>query len=403
MTLRRPVRDGKVLGSGPGGCPPSRRATLAAALAALAMLAGCAGSGLPAGPSGLPKADSERLAQAVDQARAQHPKFSALGLTRPREPAARAGGPLEPVLTGTGIGFVRGLQIQEPVKAQARLFLDTTSYARGQLVLVEGGREETWPIVAYELKGTADGVFRFTYLLSDPARSLRYLVLVGGEYAEGAAKFWGVEGIVIVPGAGPSLEKWEKAYKFDFGFRYPAQPAYQNLVEEAEGLFRSLARDVPALETLDGRIKAVEGELAALRLGAPEGDAAASRQAGRVATLEERLAEMKDQRAERAEDAGNRAARYYDVRMRLDQAYAEFVTTNPYTWRNLEGRQAFYDRWQTVEFHHPRIDELLARLLPLAPNRAKLEPLRAEAMALFARNNNWDKNPSRKAPAEKAK
>ncbi|HEX7929163.1 MAG TPA: hypothetical protein VF678_16325, partial [bacterium] len=104
---------------------------------------------------------------------------------------------------------------------------------------------------------------------------------------------------------------------------------------------------------------------------------------------------LKAQARDRAAATEARALRYYEVRTAVDNGYAAFVLTNPYTWRDTAGQAELYKRWQKVEFHHPQIDDLVATLVPLLPDGKKLEDARTQAMALFAKNNNWDKNPEK--------
>jgi hypothetical protein len=226
-----------------------------------------------------------------------------------------------------------------------------------------------------------------------PTGGLRYLVVLGGPSGESGGESLAYEGLLFIPTPGKPLDEWSRTYKFDFGFHYPAPPAYFAQVDQAESLYRELQHDVPAVETLRERLGKAEAD-AATAQQAPAG--AAQRGGPDPAALDARARELKTQLAQRKAEAAIKALRYYEVRRALDDAYAAFVLTNPYTWRNLEGQAAFYQRWQTVEFHHPRIDELIARLAALLPEPKQLERARSEAMAVFARNNNWDKNPAPK-------
>jgi hypothetical protein len=337
--------------------------------------------------------DGARLSLAVAQAHAQFPELSAQGLVyEPRDIGSPGASP-ELALRGTGVGFSRGLQLEERSKGVLALYLDKTSYARGHAVLhLEGEAEQTWPIAAYELRGKADGRFEYSYLLAGPGGGLRYLVILGARYSREGVEHLAYEGILLIPTPGKPLDEWARAYKFDFGFNFPARPDYQTGVDEAETLFRQLQRDVPALERLSERLEQTRAEAASARGAGSTGP----RRGADPAQLDARAAELTEQARHLAAEAEAKALRYYQVRTAVDNAYAAFVLTTPYTWRDVDGQSEYYRRWQKVEFHHPAIDDLVARLASHLPDSVKLQKARAEAMALFARNNNWDKDPARR-------
>lgn len=357
------------------------------ALAGL-LIHGCASTSLPLSAGGFAAGDGGRLSLAVAQARAQFPELSAQGLAHEARDGGESQIAPELVLQGDGVGFSRGLQLEERSKAALQLYLDKTSYARGYAaVRLEGREKQTWPIVAYELRGKASGRFEYSYLLAGPEGSLRYLVILGGGYSRDGVERLAFEGILLIPAPGKPLDEWARAYKFDFGFTFPARPDYQAGVAEAEALFRELQRDVLALERLSEREEQVRAEAASARGAGGTGPT----------QLEARAADLREQIRRLAAETEAKALRYYQVRTAVDNAYAAFVLTTPYTWRDVEGQSEYYRRWQQVEFHHPVIDDLVARLASRLADPDRLRKTRAEAMALFARNNNWDKDPARKA------
>jgi hypothetical protein len=367
-----------------GPCAP-------ALLLAGALLAGCAAQTAELSAGGFAAGDGGRLSLAVAQSRAQFPELSAQGLAYAMRESKAGGGAPELALRGTGVGFSRGLQLKERGKGSIQLYLDKATYARGYAVVqLEGGAEEKWPIVAYELRGKAGERFEFSYLLAPPGGGLRYLVLLGGNYTDAGKEVLAYEGTLFIPAAGKPVDEWARAFKFDFGYKYPARAAYLAGVDEAESLFRELQRDVPAIQSLSERAAKTENDAASAR---QTGDGATARRGPDPAALAARAGDLKAQLAQKIGETEAKALHYYEVRTAADNAYAAFVLTNPYTWRNIAGQADAYKRWQKVEFHHPAIDKLVETLVTFLPDPKRLESARSQAMALFAKNNNWDKNP----------
>lgn len=366
-----------------------------AVLLAVALLVSCATKTTELTAGGLAAGDGDRISLALAQTRAQFPELSARGLPYAMRESKDDGAAPELALRGSGIGFSQGLQLAERTKGTIQLYLDKASYARGYAVVqLDGGSQETWPIVAFELRGSAADRFEFTYLLSTPGGGLRYLALLGGTYSDAGKDLLAYEGTLFIPTAGKPLDAWVRAYKFDFGYAYPVRPTYQTGVEEAESLFRELQKDVATIQALSERLSKAEGEVTAMKEG---GDSGTTRKGPDPVTLDARVADLKSQLIQKTAETEAKALRYYEVRTSVDNTYAAFVLTNPYTWRDRAGQADYYKRWQKVEFHHPAIDNLIETLVPFLPDSKRLESTRAQAMALFAKNNNWDKNPDRQA------
>lgn len=360
------------------------------------VLVACAGKTTELTAGGFAASNGDALSLAVAQARAQFPELSAQGMAYvPREAKPESTPPML-ALQGSGTGFSRGLQLTERTKGSIKLYLDKTSYARGYAVVKLGDAgEERWPIVAYELRGKASDRFEFSYMLEAPDGGLRYLVILGGTYSNGGKDLLAYEGTLFIPTPGKGLAEWARAYKFDFGFKYPVRPAYQEGVDEAETLFRELQGDIPAIDDLSERLERA-------RQAADAAKRAASTASGRgpdPAALDAKVADLKAQRDKKISETEVKALHYYEVRTQVDNAYAAFVLSNPFTWRDVDGETDYYQRWQKVEFEHPLIDQLMDRLVTYLPDAKRLETSRAAAMALFAKNDNWDKNPAKKAVA----
>ena len=86
---------------------------------------------------------------------------------------------------------------------------------------------------------------------------------------------------------------------------------------------------------------------------------------------------------------------YYGLRQAIAGDYAAFTRSNRYLWLGTEGRQAFYDRWKVVEYHHPRIDDLVNDYLTYTGEGGKVLEARKTAMAAVIAQDNWAKDPSR--------
>lgn len=372
--------------------PPAGVATLAALLALL--LGACAGSGLKPGPGGMPASDMARVSLVVGQTRAQFPSLSGTELPyETRKPPEGPGAEPEPALFGTGAGVQRGIQTGERPRIRVELYLEKRNYAGGhaRLTLADGSKER-WDVVAFDQRGEADERFDFTYLLSDPEGRMRYLVVIGGSYESGGTRYHGYEGTLLVPGVGHDLQNWTRAYKVDFGYRYPVTPTYQSLVEQADSLFDKLDRNARDLKRLRSEEAGLAGDLAEARAQPATGEEAQQAQARRT-DLEKQLGQVRARTKDLAAAMEQELLTYFGLRGQIADAYAAFVETNPYRWRDLEGKQAYYDAWKPVEFHHPRIDELVEAYLPAAPHPDRVREARTAAMAKVVQQNNWEKFP----------
>ncbi|MBI4081532.1 MAG: hypothetical protein HY423_02870 [Candidatus Lambdaproteobacteria bacterium] len=350
---------------------------------------------------GLAAEEANRLSLIVAQTRAQFPELSAVGLAYTPRPAPRqAPGAPELVLRGGGTSISPGVQVEPGSSAQVALYLRKPGYAEGYAeVAVDGRPARAWRIVAFDQRGHPDKSFEFLYALADPDGTLHYLAVVGGLYRQAEAEALGIEATLVDPGPAAQLDDWKRAFRIDFGKRFPAVPVYHGLVEEAVARFRDLDRDVPALEGLRQPIAEGDDRLRRLR-EAPlaEGETQAARDAA-TAEAAARVAGFREQLAAGVAAAETTFLGYYALRAKLDAEYAAFHETNHYRWLSAERQQGFYDHWKQVELHHPAIDELVGRFLPYLKDAAKLLAARSQAMELIRRNDNWDKDPSRPTPA----
>jgi hypothetical protein len=340
-----------------------------------------------------------QLSLIVAQTRAQYPARSGKDLpfqVRPR-PGDSEGQEPEEALSGTGVSMRPGLREQQPRTIQARLFLEKRTYGDGYLLITwEDGNKESWRTIAHDLQGHPERAFDFIYTLATRDGKVAYLALIGGKYEEGENKFTGFEGTLIFPGKAHDLQRWERAYKIDFGYRFPDPPPHQYKVNEAREVFESLQKGVQHVESLQADVVAREARLDALRSRPPRETATEdNRRENRreIGQVEEALAALRKRLTRQREQVEKWFLRYYQLRKEISVDYAAFTRSNPYFWASLERKQKYYDHWKAVEFHHPRIDEWINRFLRSIQNGERLLKARKEAMESVARHNNWDKKP----------
>lgn len=367
---------------------------------ALALAAGACSRAAPdAGPGGMPPLEAARASLVVAQTRSQFPELSGTEIpyeTRKPPAEARDTEP-EPALRGTGTSVEPGLQRGARERIAVVLHLEKRAYARGFLeVTREGAEPERWRVVAYDHRGQPPERFDYAYVLATPEERVRYLVLLGGRYEADGEAFLGFEGTLIVPGPGGELEAWRRAYKLDFGFRFPVVPAHQRKVEQAVTLFREVERDIARLRRLRKGIAAAEGDVTTLRNTAPAPEDADRHEAA-LRDAEARLENLQLERDGLVETTGAKLVRYYELRRAIAGEYAAFTQGNRYLWADRAGKQAFYDDWKVVEFHHPQIDNLVSAFLGLANDASRVLDARTAAMDAITRHDNWARNPSKVA------
>ena len=383
------------------------RRTLCAALliALLAMLAGCGKQAATApGEGGLPLAIQERLSLITAQTRVQFPQFS--GSEIPFEPLPETEAPppaLEtPALKGKGVRIQRGVQIGKPEQRPFALHLDRESRAHGYLVVGGSGEGNTqgerWPIVAYALSGNARKDFRFTYLLQGPDGGLRYLVLIGGAFSRAKEEFHGFEGTLIQPGPEGSLVNWRQAHKIDFGYEFPKTPPHQQKVEQADGLFKELGREIPATGRAREHLAGLRADVKDTRRRAATGND--PKAVEKLPKLEKELEQAEAEWPPRIQGIEEKLLRYYNLREALSGEFRDYLSSNPYTWKDLRGQRAVFDAWKVVEYHHPAIDELVVTYLGLNRDHEVVLQARRKAMDVIVGNDNWSRNPTRQAGGE---
>lgn len=386
-------------------------------LAAIALLAGaCSSQGISQGPAGLPANEGAQVSLVVAQTRAQFPQLSGGQIPfNPREPPAATIPAPELALRGRGVQVQPGLQMDTPKHMQAALYLDKATYAHGYLELTpDGGAAQRLPIVAYDLRGDAHKRFDFIYVLATPQGALRYLSLIGGPYTDEGTGYLGFEGTLIVPGDDNDLAHWSYAVQIDFGYRQPVVPLHQLKVKEAVALFQQLQKDMARLDTLSDQIGKTQDALAAQRAklaaategatappeAAPPSGAAQTPADQARAAIADLQAKLKTRQAgwnKLLEATAGRFVRYYGLRQAIATEYAAFTQSNRYLWLGTAGRQAFYDQWKVVEFHHPKIDHMVEDFLAFHHDDAKVRAARVAAMTEIRKQDNWSKDPSRSA------
>ncbi|MEE8436667.1 MAG: hypothetical protein V3S64_17905 [bacterium] len=358
-------------------------------------LGACAGAGLKRGPSGLSPRLVEQASLVVGQTRAQFPQHSGKKIPyQIRESRLENLPPPELALRGAGISMTPGLQDEVPKRISLSLFVDKVTYTDGYLEVKTAGGEEVWPIIAFDHTGRADGVFGFTYLLATPLGRLRYLVVIGGGYREKEQSYFGFEGTLIHPEPGKGLEKWKRAYKIDFGYKFPSPPVFPRKVAAAEKLFGELQGEVRKVERLQNALSEARSSFASLQKR-PQGKSPPGEREKTLTKAKDDADSLEESLVDRIAATEAKFHRYYRVRRELAVEFSKFLETNYYLWRDLPGKQELFDQWKAVERHHDRIDLLVLQFMNHLKEKQKLDQARRTAMKVITANNNWGKNPGR--------
>jgi hypothetical protein len=368
-------------------------------------LGGCAQRGAELGRGGLSAEDDARWSLALAQVRAQAPKNRVSGLAYAARPEPAGQSEPELALTGEADGLTQGYQTGERAHLRLSVFLDKSSYTRGYLkVSRDGAPEETWPIVSHQLRGQADGDFQFTYLVSDPGGALRAFMLIGGGYRESDDDLIAIEGALIFPDAAPKSGRfspagWKTAFPFGFILKEPRQPAYDVLSSLSLEVARELEKDVADLERLSKRLDALRAEAKAESADAanpapPGSRSAAAAQA--AAADDRRRVELEAQLRQQSEGAQGKVVHYFQLRGDADSLLAAYLETNAYRWRDAEGRNRVFARWEAPGRQGPDIEGLISQLLAYAPDPQKIEQARSAFRATVAKNRNAAKRPAGK-------
>ena len=372
--------------------------SLACMLAGILILAGCAARGqLKHAEAGMAGGDGERLALAVAQSRAQFPELSALQLRQGPLLTEQQAGREEPslALKGMGVGIAPGVQSGIRDEIELALYIDKSRYDAGYMeVAFDGGHAEIWRIIAHDLRGDVAGDFELILTLADGLARVRYLVILGGRYPARKPEYTAYEGTLILPGQGADIAAWERIYKIDFGFRHPLPPAFSAMVDDAQRRTETLKRTIRELEKRKDYIDRARSEMETLAAEPPP-ELYPELQTLELARRDDEIADMEYGLTEAAAAAEAEFVDYYRLRAEISDHYAEFTDSNLYHWQNPVRRQAYYDHWKKVEFHHPEIDNIHEALVIYLHDPTNLDQTRAEAFTIIDRNNNWDKNPAR--------
>lgn len=369
---------------------------------ALAMLlagslpAACSlGPGLSRSAGGIVPGEAQELSLTVAQLRAQYPQLSAAGMSYDvrQGPEGELAGRVSLALQGQGRSVTAGIDAAKGEPVSLTLFLDKSNYQEGYArVTVGQGHSSTWPILAFDQRGKADGDFEFLYLLGNPAGGGAYLALLGGNYKDGDAALYGMEGTLLIPSPAGTVAGWQRAYKLDFGFRSPAEPAYRALVDTAERQFRSYERRMSSLERIQAEHQRLEAQHT--RLLEQTGDAEAKPE--QLVASEQKLSTLQGQWVSEKAEARALAISYYESRAKLAQAFADFLDSNRYRWRRLEGQQEAFAYWRKAERDTAAADGLTTALLTQLEDPSSVSQARREALAAIERHANGAKAPAPK-------
>lgn len=358
-------------------------------------LGACAEGRLKRGPSGLSPRLVEQASLVVGQTRAQFPQLSGKNIPyRMREPRPENLSPPELALRGVGTSMTPGLQDEAPSRISLSLFVDKGTYTEGYLKVKKAGGEEVWPIIAFDHAGQADGVFGFTYILATPLGGLRYLVVIGGEYTEKDQSYFGFEGTLIHPEPSKGLEKWKRAFKIDFGYKFPSPPEYPGKVAAADKLFRELQEDVRNVERLQQAVAEARNRFELLQKR-PLGKSPPEERERALTKAKSGADSLEASLENRIGDTEEKFHRYYQVRRDIAVNFSKFLESNYYLWRDLPEKQELFDQWKAVEYHHDRIDLLVLQFMNHLKEKQKLDQARRTAMKVITTENNWGKNPGK--------
>jgi hypothetical protein len=319
-----------------------------------------------AAPGGRPFEEQAPLAEIVAETRAILPRIPN-DVPPPAPPEQVLREALAPVgaravLLGEGRLLRPAAFAGLPARIRVEVYLDDADPPGGYLLIDDGRRAgERWLLLSGYRVGRREDAFRYDFRVSDPARRLAYLTLLGVRYRIGARGFRSLEGYLIRPEADGALSSRSPIYPIDFGYRHPDPP------EVVVGA-RALAERIDTLEALAKR-----RETLAHRLAGQEGDAARLREASVPAAQSSRqqadlavlTGEIAGLRAE-VEGAGNALrtalAAVYRERTALAAAWVAFADGNDYRWRTPAERRAAYLPLQTLRARLPRLQQLHAAL-----------------------------------------
>ncbi len=368
---------------------------LALLLVASLQVACSLGPGLSRGAGGIVPGEAGELSLTVAQLRAQYPQLSAAGLAYEvrQGPETELAGRVSLALQGQGRGVTAGMDAAKGEPVSLTLFLDKANYQEGYARVTLGqGHSSTWPILAFDQRGKADGSFEFLYLLGNPAGGSAYLALLGGSYKDGDAALYGMEGTLLIPSPTGTVAGWQRAYKLDFGLRGPAVPAYRALVDEAERQLRSYERRMSSLERIQAEHQRLESQHAKLL----EQAGAAESKSEQLVTAEQRLATLQGQWISEKADARGLAIHYFQTRARLAQAFAEYLDSNRYRWQRLAGQQEAFEHWRKADRDTAAADGLTTALLAQLDDPGPVNQARREALAAIEQHGNAAKAPTPK-------
>ena len=377
-------------GTGPAG----PLAMVTALLLAASLPAACSqGTGLSRGPGGIVPAEAQELSLTVAQLRAQYPQLSADGLAYGvREgPEAALAGRVSLALQGQGRSVKAGIDAAQGESVSLTLFLDKSGYQEGYARVTLGqGHSGTWPILAFDQRGRADGDFEFLYLLGNPAGGNAYLALLGGGYQDGDMALYGMEGTLLIPSPSGTVAGWQRAYKLDFGFRTPAEPAYRALVDQATLHFRNYERRMSSLERIQAEHQRAEAQHTRLLEQAGEAETPSAA----LVAAEQRLTDLQGQWVREKAEARTLAIRYFETRAGLAQAFAEYLDSNRYRWGRLEAQQEAFAHWRRADRDTAAADGLTTALVAQLEDPAAVSQARREALAAIERHANGAKAPA---------
>lgn len=325
------------------------------------------------------------LAEIVAETRAILPRIPAHARPVALPPAGQGSAPRR-VLIGEGRLLRPSAFPRLPHKLVVEVYLDRRSPPGGYLSITDvrtAGAK--WPLLSGDTKGDRDGAFTYAFRVSDPARRLRYFVLLAVPYEAGGRAFRAFEGYLIHPANDGALSAQGAIYPIDFGYRQPEPPEPVLAAKALAGRIAELQGQYAAWQALARRLEEHETSAARLREARVPADQAA-KQRKDLQEFARRIARIEGERRSAAEAMRGGLLSIYRERTALSATWAAFVNSNGYRWRTPAQRRAAYLPLRTLRASYPRLEEMFTagegeRSPALAAAREQMEQavLREEA------------------------
>ena len=282
--------------------------------------------------------------------------------------------------------------------AKVQLSLDKSSYTIGEMEASLDGNKETWSVVAYDKSGKFEK-FEYIYAFANKDNALRYLVLMGGTFKAEDKEFFGIEGVLIVPGAGNDIAGSAKTYDIVFGDKFPVTPQYQTMISHADDLLDDAKDGSGAVNSLIADITKIDKEIKETKAKKIEEKDPKKKQAAEaekkkeLAKLEADKKTLQGQLKSQKDDNDRRFVDTYTLRRAIADEYAAFVESNHYTWLNNSGQVDMHKQWLKTKALDGDIEAAYAAYSKVAGDAKKLNDERSKTRKKVTEVDNDSRNP----------